>query len=203
MLLVGFTGCLGNDDNGNDEELVPTASLKLQTKDELNTRDQNQDLAMLSHRSGDNIIWSDLKFLISKDGDTFFIIEFDTVETNLNVLMTKGLNIADDVLFEVGESIYFAEDGDDWDEANDFYLKIAHTPSSSLIFDESIDLGNDDNGNDEEIAPVAHLQLRTRDELNTTGGQDIAMLMHRSGDSIRWSDIKFQISNDGGTFFII
>ena len=63
MLLVGFTGCLGNDDNGNDEELVPTASLKLQTKDELNTRDQNQDLAMLSHRSGDNIIWSDEYYL--------------------------------------------------------------------------------------------------------------------------------------------
>jgi flagellin-like protein len=126
--------------SGADEEVAPTASLKLTTRDELNDTAQDQDFAMLSHRSGDNMKWSDMKFQISDDGGTFFIIEPDVTQTNLNVLMTKGDNIGDKDLFEVGESIYFAEDGADWDAADDFYLKIVHNPSKSTIYDESIDL---------------------------------------------------------------
>jgi len=125
--------------SGADEEVAPTASLKLTTRDELNTT-VGQDLAMLSHRSGDNMKWSDMKFQISDDGGTFFIIDFDTEETNLNVVMTKGDNIGDKDLFEVGESIYFAEGSADWNAASDFYLKIVHNPSKSTIYDESLDL---------------------------------------------------------------
>ena len=122
-------------DTGNDPP--PTVTLKLSTRDELNTT-VGQDLVMLSHRSGENVKWSDMKFQISDDGGTFFIIKFDNEETNLNVVMTKGPNIGDESIFEVGESIFFTEGSADWGDAKDFYIKIVHT--SSTIYDESIDL---------------------------------------------------------------
>jgi hypothetical protein len=79
-----------------------------------------------------------MKFQISDDGGTFYIIKFDTEEANLNVIMTKGPNIGDETLFEVGETIYFAEGSANWNELNDFHIKIVHT--SSTIYEENIDL---------------------------------------------------------------
>jgi flagellin-like protein len=118
-------------------EVPPNASLKLSTRDELNTT-VGQDLVILSLRSGENVKWSDMKFQISDDGGTFYIIKFDTEEANLNVIMTKGPNIGDETLFEVGETIYFAEGSANWNELNDFHIKIVHT--SSTIYEENIDL---------------------------------------------------------------
>ena len=210
LLCVGFTGCVGNDDNGNDDndnhdKWAPVASLKMSTKDELDGMDTDQTLVMLSHRAGDNMKWSDLRFQISNDGVTFNIIDFDTEETKLNVKMVKGPNIGDEALFEVGESIYFEEAGTNWNDADNFYLHIVYTPTHSIIFNECIDLDNDDdNGNGEEVAPTVHFKISTKDELNDTStDQTLVMLSHRSGDSIKYGDLKFQISNDGGTFYII
>ncbi len=136
MLLVGFSGCISN--NGH-EDAAPTATLKLNRGDVLNAS-SNQTLAILTFQSGDEIKYSEIKkFSISNDGGTFFTL-IDGEEQNLHVLMNKGDNIGDPDLFEEGEVIYFQESGGNWDAANDFYLKMVHKPSSSTLFDDSVDL---------------------------------------------------------------
>jgi hypothetical protein len=137
MLLVGFSGCLGNDDH---EDVAPTAILRLDRGDVLNAS-SNQSIAILAHKSGDEIKWAEIKkFSISNDGGTFYTLKFDVEDPNMHVLMTKGENIGDPDLFEVGEVIYFQESGGNWNAANDFYVKSVHKPSSSTLCEDRIDL---------------------------------------------------------------
>lgn len=136
MLLVGFSGCIGND---GGEESVPYATMRLNRGDILNAS-TNQTLAILTHQSGDAIKYSEIKkFSISNNGGTFYTF-IDGEDSNLHVMMTKGENIGNPDFFEVGEVIYFQESGGNWNATNDFYLKMVHKPSSSTLYDESIDL---------------------------------------------------------------
>lgn len=138
MLLVGFSGCLGNDDSRN-EEVVPTVTMRLIPGDVLNASG-NQSLTILTHQSGVSLKWTEIrKFSISNDGGTYYTLTFDVEQPNLHVMMTKGDNIGDPDIFEVGEVIYFQESGGNWDAANDFYLLSVHT-SSSTLFHDRVDL---------------------------------------------------------------
>ncbi len=120
-------------------ERTPTSYFNLENMDELNST-VGQNLTMLSHRSGDKINWVDMRILISNDGETFSIINFEVEEPTLKVIMTKGTNIGKDTQFEVLERIYFKEGLGNWDPFNDFYLKIIHRPSKSTIFDSKVNL---------------------------------------------------------------
>ena len=140
LLCVGFTGCIGDD---NDEELAPTATLKLNRGDVLNSS-SNQTLVILIHKSGDPIKYSEMKISISNYtyyvGSTFYTLSFDVEQPNLHAIMTKGDNIGDPDFFEVGEVIYFQESGGNWDAVNDLWVKIVHRPSKSTIIIENVDL---------------------------------------------------------------
>jgi hypothetical protein len=141
MLLVGFSGCIGND--RRNEEVAPTAIFNLIPGDILNAS-SNQTIAILTHQSGDEIKYSEIKkFSISNDtnyvGSTFYTLSFDVEQSNLHVMMTKGDNIDDPDIFEVGEVIYFQESGGNWNATNDFWVKAVHTSSSTLLI-ESVDL---------------------------------------------------------------
>jgi flagellin-like protein len=52
-------------------------------------------------------------------------------------------------------------------------------------------------------APTTILKLESRDQLNSTTGQNLTILTHQSGDKVKWSDMKIQVSDDGGTFYIV
>ena len=145
LFAVFISGCTDDEkedkeeeeeENGNGE--VPTAIFELEHRDELNST-LGQNLTMVYHKSGDSVKWSDLRIQISNDGVTFYLMKFNE-ESPINVIMTKGVNIGDEILFEVGESIFFKEGSKNWNALNDFYIILVHTPSHSTIYDDHIDL---------------------------------------------------------------
>jgi len=56
---------------------------------------------------------------------------------------------------------------------------------------------------DEKKAPMVVFELKPRDELNSSLGQNISILTHKSGDKIKWADMKIMVSDNGGDFRII
>jgi flagellin-like protein len=120
------------------EETTPTVTFKLTARDVLNDTVTTQDLVYMNHQSGDNVKWADMKFQISDDGGTYYIITF--TDPVLGVAMSKGPNIGDDTLFEAGETVYFAENSANWNADKDFYIKIVHNPSKSTMYEDDIDL---------------------------------------------------------------
>ena len=126
LLTIFFSGCITEEDKKTEPE-DPIVLKDAPTK--LNDTDQNQEIAFIELKYGDKLKWSDLKFQISKDGATYYIIDFNTPQPNLNIICRKGIEKNDIYLWEPGETIWFYEDGADYEPGTYFYCKIIHNPS--------------------------------------------------------------------------
>ena len=122
-----------------DEKKAPMVVFELKPWDDLNSS-LGQNISILTHQSGDKIRWADMKILVSNDGGTFHMLDFNVVNPNLNITMVKGSEVGEVTHFEVSEIIYFREGSSNWNPSNDLYVQIVHTPSKSTLFDDMVDV---------------------------------------------------------------
>jgi flagellin-like protein len=122
-----------------DEKKAPMVVFELRPWDDLNSS-LGQDISILTHQSGDKIKYADMKILVSNDGGTFHMLDFNVENPNLNMTMVKGAEVSEVTHFEVSENIYFKEGSSNWNSDNDLYVRIVHTPSKSTLFDDLVDV---------------------------------------------------------------
>ncbi len=126
------SGCITEEKDKDNEPEDPVVLKDAPTK--LNETDQNQEIAIIEHNSEDKFTWYDWRFQISKDGNIYYRIVFNTTEPNLKIICEKE-NIGDDVYWDEGEKIWFYEDGANYEPGTYFYCKMVHMSSKGPYFD--------------------------------------------------------------------
>ena len=131
LFIIFISGCITEEKDNEKERIVlkdaPTT---------LNDTDQNQEIAVIISNIEEGVRWSDWRFQVSKDGNTYYVIGFNTPEPNLKIICRKGIEKNDSVLWEPGETVWFYEDGANYESGTYFYCKIVHV--GDMIIDLSV-----------------------------------------------------------------
>ena len=125
------SGCITEDDD--DQESEPSGPVTLNDAPTvLNETNRNQSIAFVLMSYGDTIKWADMKIQISKDGNTYYVITFNSVISHpLNITCEPIGNNENVTRWEPGEKIWFYEDSGNYEPGTYFYCMIVHTSSSA------------------------------------------------------------------------
>ncbi len=126
------SGCITEDNDNKESE--PSGPITLNdAPTTLNKTDKDQRIAFLL-MSGEPVKKGDLRFQMSKDGATYYIIETGTTQPTLKIKCEK-VEIDADRYWGIGETIWFYEDGANYEPGTYFYCKIIHASSLSPAID--------------------------------------------------------------------